>query len=60
MLGESEDVDADDDEVTEPSRRWSGRGPGEAVGSLARECRLDWLLMSFKERGSMMMAPLWM
>ena len=58
MLGESEDVDADD-EVIDPSRR-SGRGPGEAGGSLATECRLDWLLMSFKERGSMTMASLWM
>ena len=38
MLGEDEDAD---DEVIVPSRRWSGRGPGEAGGSMARECRLD-------------------
>ena len=30
VLGEGEDEDADDDEVIVPSRRWSGRGPGEA------------------------------
>ena len=36
MLGGGEDVDVDDDEVIDPSRRWSGRGPGEAGGSLAR------------------------
>ena len=39
MLGENED--ADDGEVIVPSRRWSGLGPGEAGGSMARECRLD-------------------
>lgn len=36
VLGEGEDSDADDDEVVVPSRRWSGRGPGEA-GSMSRE-----------------------
>ena len=25
-----EDADADDDDVIDSSRRWSGRGPGEA------------------------------
>lgn len=38
--GEGEEADADDDEVIVPSRRGSGRGPGEA-GSMPRECRLD-------------------
>ena len=33
VLGEDEHADAvDDDEVIVPSRRWSGRGPGEAAG----------------------------
>ena len=40
VLGEGEDADADDDDVIIPSRRWSGRGPGEA-GTMPGECRLD-------------------
>jgi len=40
VLGEGEDADVDDDVIV-PSRRWSGRGPGEAGGSMSRECRLD-------------------
>ena len=40
VLGEGEDADADVDEVIVPSRKWSGREPGEA-GSVLRECRLD-------------------
>ena len=31
VLGEGEDAYADDDDVIVPSRRWSGRGPGEAL-----------------------------
>ena len=41
VLGEDEDADVDgDDEVIVPSRRWSGRGPGEAGSIMPRECRL--------------------
>ena len=49
MLGEDED--ADDDDVIVPSRRWSGRGPGEAGGSMARECRLDLLVDELEGTG---------
>ena len=40
VLGDGQDADVNDDEVIAPSRRWSGRGPGEA-GSMPGECRLD-------------------
>jgi len=36
-----EDVD---DDVIVPSRRWSGRGLGEAGSKMPRECRLDFEL----------------
>ena len=49
MLGEDED--ADDGEVIVPSRRWSGLGPGEAGGSIARECRLDLLVDELEGTG---------
>ena len=49
MLGEDED--ADDGEVIVPPRRWSGLGPGEAGGSMARECRLDLLVDELEGTG---------
>jgi len=53
VLGEGKDADADDDAIV-PSRRWSGRGPGEAGSIMPREYRLDF------EQRSMTMGPLWM
>jgi len=44
VLGEGEDADPDDDDVIVPSKRWSGRGPGEPGGIMPRECRLDFEL----------------
>ena len=49
MLGEDED--ADDDDAIAPPRRWSGRGPGEAGGSIARVCRLDLLVDELEGTG---------
>ena len=43
VLGDGEDTDADDNEVIIPSRRWSGRGLGDA-GSMPKECRLDFVV----------------
>ena len=43
VLGDDEDTDADDDDVIVPSRRWSGRGPGEA-GTMPGGCRLDFVV----------------
>ena len=43
MLGGSQDADAQDDVIV-PSRRWSGRGPGDAGSIMPREYRLDFEL----------------
>jgi len=45
VLGEDEDADVDDgDDVIVPSRRWSGRGLGDATSIMPRECHLDFEL----------------
>ena len=45
VLGEDEDADVDDGGgVIVPSRRWSGRGPGEAGSIMPREYPLDFEL----------------